>query len=77
MYNPYQAILNTYLGSRDQVFIDRADAPRLIGKLVEMTEFGCTIGEPRKPGDNPETQVEIFVAYEHIRGVGALEWVLN
>ena len=69
--SPYKYKLEDFEQGKE-VVIDRADATSLKGKLLKVLEDGCVVGVLSPETD--ESLLEVFVAYEHIRGVGSTEW---
>lgn len=69
MNSPYKKRLEE-LKNCDAV-IHRANAEDLKGKVLEVDDGGCYVATE---GSDSEHVLNVFVAYEDIRGVGAEDW---
>jgi hypothetical protein len=62
---------------RQEVTIHRDGAADVTGKVEDAGEDGCTIAVPPTAEEDKRSVTYVFIAYEHIRGIGMNQWDLS
>lgn len=71
MISPYKSELTGFVNMKNMITIQRADAPDVVGQIKNVDDFGVTILRAYSEKDE-DGRLELFIAFEDIRGVGQM-----